>query len=118
MYNGVNNNAGNDNLLKLKLHLAYGTTNVLSADKISNDAAKDNTSKLSNDEIVDESSISNAAYNIFERENDIKKFKNLLFQDKNTLLKNAKCINYDNANLDNVLNKIIDNDKFYNDIFS
>lgn len=118
MYNGVNNNA-NSNLLKLRLNLAYGNNNVSSKNSVNNDNSKSsNDVGKSNSEIVDESSISNVAYNIFEKENDIKKFTSLFFSNENTLIENAKGLNFDSSNIDSVIEKIIDNEKFNNDLFS
>ena len=118
MYNGVNNNA-NSNLLKLKLNLAYGSNNVLSKNNVNNDNSKSsNDVGKSNSEIVDESSISDVAYNIFEKENDIKKFTSLFFSNENTLIENAKGLNFDSSNIDSVIEKIINNEKFNNDLFS
>ena len=118
MYNGVNNNA-NSNLLKLKLNLAYGSNNISSKNKINNDGSKvSNDADRKNSEIVDESSISNVAYNIFEKENDIKKFTSLFFSNENTLIENAKGLNFDSSNIDRVIDKIINNEKFNNDLFS
>lgn len=119
MYNGVNNNA-NSNLLKLRLNLAYESSNkVSSKNNINNDDSKtSNNVNKSNSEIVDESSISNVAYNIFEKENDIKKFTNLFFSGKNTLIENAKGLNFDSSSIDSIIEKIINNEKFNNDLFS
>lgn len=118
MYNGVNNNA-NSNLLKLKLNLAYGSNNVSSKNNVNNDNSKSsNDVGKSNSEIVDESSISDVAYNIFEKENDIKKFTSLFFSNENTLIENAKGLNFDSSNIDSVIEKIINNEKFNNDLFS
>ena len=63
-------------------------------------------------------SISNVAYNIFEKENDIKKFTSLFFSNENTLVENAKGMNFDSSNIDNVIEKIINNEKFNKDLFS
>lgn len=118
MYNGVNNNA-NNNLLKLRLNLAYGNNNVSSKNSVNNDSSKvSNNLGNKNNEIIDESSISNVAYNIFEKENDIKKFTNLFFSNQNTLIENAKGLNFDSLNIDSVIEKIINNEKFNNDLFS
>ena len=118
MYNGVNNNA-NSNLLKLKLNFAYGSNNISSKNKINSEISKvSNDADKKNNEIVDESSISNVAYNIFEKENDIKKFTSLFFSNENTLIENAKGLNFDSSNIDSVIEKIINNEKFNNDLFS
>lgn len=118
MYNGVNNHA-NSNLLKLKLNLAYGSNNISSKSKINVEGSKvSNDTDKKNSEIVDESSISNVAYNIFEKENDIKKFTSLFFSNENTLIENAKGLNFDSSNIDSVIDKIINNEKFNNDLFS
>ena len=96
----------NANLLNLKNKINSEIS------KVSNDADK------KNNEIVDESSISNVAYNIFEKENDIKKFTSLFFSNENTLIENAKGLNFDSSNIDSVIEKIINNEKFNNDLFS
>ena len=117
MYNGVNN--ANSNLLKLRLNLAYGSNNVSSKNIISNNSLQvSNDANKNNSEIVDESKISNIAYNIFEKENDIKKFTNLFFSSENTLIENSKSLNFDNSNIDSVIDRIINNEKFNNDLFS
>lgn len=117
MYNGVNNNAY-DNLLKSKLHLAYGTNSIGSKNNVTSGSESSDNASKANNEIVDESSISDKAYNIFEKENDIKKFTSLFFSNNNTLIENAKCLNFDSSNIDNIIEKIINNDKFNNDLFS
>lgn len=117
MYNGVNNNAY-DNLLKVKLHLAYGNNSIGAKNNITSESDSSERVNKGNNEIVDESSISNKAYNIFEKENDIKKFTGLFFSKNNTLIENAKCINFDSSNIDNILERIINSDKFNNDLFS
>lgn len=111
MLNGIYNDSINNNYIGRENNIV----------QISDAQRKYATSPFKNSHLIDETQISNEAYNLYEKEQDIKKFSTLALSDDSDLshlglIEQAFSEGVKSPFTDDVLESLLDNQKFLDDI--
>lgn len=111
MLNGIYNNELNKNYVSHESNIV----------QISNAHGKYATSPFKNSHFVDETQISNEALNLYEKEQDVKKFASLALSDDSdlshlTLMEQAFADGVKSPFTDDMLEMLADNQKLWDDI--